>query len=379
MPDANDSVTRPGPRAEALSDLLAALNISRIGSRATLCKLGSTVERWVDLRVATPRAAKDLRVAQKSLAAAIRLVPQAAELAAGERQRASDNNARLITLVDPDYPSELQDLTLPPPVLYCRGVPPTGPAVAVVGSRRTDRYGLEVAASFSRELAAASVTVVSGLAIGIDGAAHRGALDGGGPTVAVLGCGIDVPYPRRHVRLAEQITGAGALISEFPLGEPPRGWNFPIRNRLIAALARGTLIVRATPSSGSLITARHALDLGRDVYAVPGNIFDRRSVGPNTLIRDGAAPVQHPREILEALAIAPVAESTEAGNASGPTGVPADLVPLFDRFPASGEVGVDELVAGSGESVDRVLSALLELELGGWIQRQAGGNYARTR
>jgi len=185
-----------------------------------------------------------------------------------------------------------------PACLYARGSLSDGVAVAIVGSRRASRYGREIATWLAGELARRGLTVVSGFAVGVDAAAHRGALAAGGPTVAVLGCGLDVDYPRGHFELGRRIVhgegggGAepgprGAVITEFPCGVEPKAWHFPVRNRLIAALSLGTVVVRAAERSGSLITARRALDLGREVLAVPGAIFDRLSAGPHRLLRDG--------------------------------------------------------------------------------------------
>ena len=230
------------------------------------------------------------------------MAADAPAIAARESEAAERLGARFLVVGDPDYPAGLSHLTLPPPVLCVCGELPSGPAVAIVGSRRTDAYGQEVAELFARSLAAAGVTIVSGFARGIDAAAHRGALAAeGGRTVAVLGCGLGVDYPVGHERLGREIAARGALVSEFPCHLSPRRWHFPVRNRVLAALAAGTLVVQAAPRSGSLLTARWAVDLGREVWAIPGRIFDERSLGPNALIRDGAPLVQHPREILEAL------------------------------------------------------------------------------
>jgi DNA processing protein len=230
-------------------------------------------------------------------------------------------------------------------------------------------------------MASAGLTVISGLALGIDAAAHRGALDAGAPTVAVLGCGIDIDYPYRNRHLAADIAGTGAIISEFPLGSQPRGWCFPVRNRIIAALATGTLVVRATPFSGSLITARHALDLGRDVYAVPGDIFDQRSVGTNSLIRDGALPIQHPREILESLPLADqfnlVPPTTSKHENTTPDDLEDRLAALLATLPVGRAVTEETAVASSALSLDQTLAALLELEMLGLIERHPGPSFLR--
>ena len=300
---------------------------------------------------------------------------------------------RVVLLGDPDYPAVLGQLEPPPPVLYLRGELPAAPAVAVVGSRRADPYGSEVAETFARHLAGAGVTVVSGFARGIDAAAHRGALAApGGSTVAVLGCGLGVDYPRGHARLGCDIAGRGAVVTEFPCGLTPRAWHFPVRNRVIAALAAGTLVVQAAPRSGSLLTARHALDLGREVWAVPGRIFDERSLGPNALIRDGAALVLHPRDILDALDALPSGRTARRAGSGEPAGgaaeprPPAELPPpppglageVLAALPAGAVRLAEEIAAGLAAPIDRVLGALLELELGGWVRRHPGGPYGRA-
>ena len=258
---------------------------------------------------------------------------------------------------------------------------PAGPAVAIVGSRRPDAYGQEAADLFARSLAAAGVTVVSGFARGIDAAAHRSALGvPGGRTVAVLGCGLGVDYPQGHRRLADEIAGCGAVVSEFPCGLIPRAWHFPLRNRSIAALSGGVLVVQAALRSGSLITARHALDLGREVWAVPGRIFDERSQGANALLREGAQLAQHPADLLEvlmpcsapqlALPLAPAA-------ASGPEPPPGFPGQVLAEIPPGSTRVAEEIAIRLDVPVDRVLATLLELELEGWVKRLPGSVYGR--
>ncbi len=237
---------------------------------------------------------------------------------------------------------------------------------------------------FARYLASRGLVVVSGLALGIDSAAHRGALEAtGGRTIAVLGCGIDVEYPRGSARLADRIARAGAVISELPTGSPPLRWHFPMRNRLIACLGAGTLVVRAAPRSGSLITARRALELGRDVYALPGNIFDHRSIGPNSLIRDGALAVQHPREIIESLPswVRSSLESDwrKAREVSEPPeqALAGHLRNVLQHLSQGEALTAEVLAEETGESVAGVLSTLLELELGGWVRRYPGPTFCR--
>lgn len=364
----------PGRRAA----LLIALNAAPGVGRAALCRLAGEPPGWMRLSAPDPGAAQRLGVPLESLAAALAALPGAEARAAAERRRAADLGARIVTLGEAGYPKALYDLTLPPPVLYLRGEIPAAPAVTVVGSRRTDAYGREVAELFGRELAAAGAVVVSGFARGVDAAAHRGAMAApGGRSVAVLGCGLGVDYPKGQGRLSDELAGRGAVVSEFPVGTGPAPWQFPVRNRILAALAQATLVVRATARSGSLITARHALELGRDVYAVPGRIFDPRSLGPNALLRDGAYPALHPRDILEHLdpPLTPRAATVaDGGQETPPPGFDGRL--LAALAPAE-PTPAEALAARLGAPVGRVMAALLTLELGGWVRREPGGRYCR--
>jgi DNA processing protein len=268
-------------------------------------------------------------------------------------------------------------------VLYVQGDLPDvlSGAVAIVGSRKADAYGLEAAALFAGGLAAAGVPVVSGFARGIDAAAHRAALAAGGETVAVLGCGLGVDYPRGHRPLGLEIAAGGCLVTEFPCGLAPRTWHFPVRNRLIAALAEGgILVVQAALRSGSLSTARHGLELGRDIFALPGRIFDERSLGTHALIRDGAQLVQHPRDVLDSLRLPLLPREPEpAADADLPEepGPPSPERALL-RLLARGAFLPPEDLADSLElPVDRVLGLLLELELEGRVRRHPGSVYGR--
>jgi DNA processing protein len=362
-------------------EVLIALNAELPGSRDTACKLAANPSAWIGLHPnAVTGAAQRLDVPVRGLRDAIALLPRATRIAHKQVSGCNRIAARIITRFDSEYPTELLDLALPPPVLYCRGKLEDRPAIAIVGSRRSDPYGLEVSRLFARELGRQGLTVVSGLALGVDAAAHQGALDVAAPTVAVLGCGIDVTYPYRNRDLVNDIVESGAVISEFPLGSTPNAWRFPIRNRIIAALASGTLIVRATPRSGSLITARHALELGRDVYAVPGHIFDSRSVGTNSLIRDGAFPVQHPREILESLPLAVqkrLSSDTSRARSPAPAGLEDRLAALLAILPIGETVSEEWVVTGSTMSLEETLGGLLELEMLGLIQRHPGPRFFR--
>ncbi len=283
-------------------DLLIALNAAPQLSRAAVCRLAADLSSWSEARTAALATSADLP--REAIAQALGARRGAAGAARHQVAAARTAGARIITRLDPEYPARLHDLTLPPPVLFVAGELAARPAVAIVGSRRASSYGLEVARWFGRALAEAGALVVSGFAIGIDGAAHRGALAApGGATAAVLGCGLDIDYPRSHARLACEIRARGALVTEFPCGTPPEPWRFPIRNRILAALARVVVVVEAAPRSGSLITARLALDLGREVVAVPGRLTDELAVGTNSLLADGAAPALAPEDLLPLLGL----------------------------------------------------------------------------
>jgi DNA processing protein len=378
----------PDPRT-----LRIALNATPTLSRPALYRLTEDLDAWAGSAAGPPgdldALAGALGVPRTQMRRALAIAADAEAIAGREIAAAERLGAHLVVLGDPDYPADLGHLALPPPVLCVCGELPPGPAVAIVGSRRTDAYGQEVAELFARSLAAAGVTIVSGFARGIDAAAHRGALGAeGGRTVAVLGCGLGVDYPSGHERLGREIAAHGALVTEFPCHLSPRGWHFPIRNRVIAALSAGTLVVQAALRSGSLLTARWAADLGKDVWAIPGRIFDERSLGPNALIRDGAPLVQHPREILDELLGSP---SGVRFHLAAPPAAPQSAPPEDEEEAPAGFPGAvlaalpsgalrhpEEIAAGLEAPVDQVLGALLELELGGRVRRHPGSMYGRA-
>lgn len=276
---------------------------------------------------------------------------------------------RWIVPGDSSYPELLQHVADPPLGLFLRGELRTAPVVAVVGSRRATTYGRQVARLLTEELATSGVTVASGMARGVDAAAHEGALAGGGPTWAVWGAGPDRIYPAEHRELAAAIAANGALITEYLPGTPPRKHHFPERNRVLAGLANAVVVVEAAARSGALITARIALDEGREVLAVPGSILSEVSVGPNTLLRLGARPMLTPRDVLDAIGHrAPKRRSRKA-----------ERHPLLEHLPAGESATADELVARSGLEVTEVHGVLLELELAGQIERTRDGRYARRK
>jgi DNA processing protein len=265
------------------------------------------------------------------------------------------------------YPPLLAELHDPPAAIHVRGDTEilAEPAVAIVGARSCSSYGAGVARELARELARAGVVVVSGLARGIDGEAHRGTLEGGGRTVAVLGCGIDRDYPRSHSELARRIRERGAVVSEYPPGVEPAPWRFPARNRIIAGLCAATVVVEARERSGALITADFALELGRDVFAVPGEITSALSAGTNDLLRQGAAPLLSAGDVLEALGLEPAVRQL-------PSLSPAGSQVL--RLLADGARDADDLARASGRTTAEVAAVLVELELAG-VANEADGLY----
>lgn len=270
---------------------------------------------------------------------------------------------------DPSFPETLAALSDAPLGLFLKGRWPTGPTVAIVGSRRASAYGKEVAHYLGRELARAGVWVVSGMARGVDAAAHRGALQGGGLTLAVWGSGCDRVYPPEHQDLAMAIGERGGIVTEYPPGTPPRRENFPERNRLIAGLSQVLVVVEADQHSGALLSAKLALEEGREIMAVPGSVFSPLSAGPNGLLRAGAAPVLCAQDILDALGL--------AANAQPPTGG-KDEPGLLRFFPQGLSLTVDELAARCGTSVPELLPELTSLELEGKLVKEPDGRFRRA-
>ena len=287
-------------------------------------------------------------------------------LAAGESRA-------VVTLGDEAYPQTLLDTADPPLLLYVQGrIGLLGaPSVAVVGSRNPTRQGVDNARAFAAHLSRAGLSVVSGLALGIDGAAHEGGLEGPGSTIAVVGTGLDRVYPKRHLELARRIATQGLMLSEYALGTPPLPPHFPLRNRLIAGLSLGTLVVEAATQSGSLITARLALEAGRDVFAVPGSIHAPQSRGCHALIKQGAKLVDGAQDILDELRVT----APQAIAAAPPRDDRGDL--LLDAL-GFDPVTIDALVARTGMAPAELSARLLELELDGRVARLAGQLFQRV-
>ena len=281
----------------------------------------------------------------------------------------------VLTLADDGYPGMLRTIPDPPPALYVDGVVPEVVSVALVGSRKASATGIETARALGSALAERGVCVVSGLALGVDSAAHEGAVDAGGLSVGVLGCGIDIVYPRTNGALYDAVRRRGALVSEYYLGEAPLAWRFPARNRIIAGLASTVAVVEAPEHSGALITASHGLEAGRDVWAVPGPPGVRECRGSNGLLADGAGVLWDIPAFLEV--VAPQARTEAAAPASG---IAAGL-PETEAAALSGvglePRGVDAVARRSGIVMSELLPALALLELKGFVHRDAVGAYVR--
>ncbi len=291
---------------------------------------------------------------------------------AATRAWLADPAHEIIAWDDADYPRALLELGFAPPALYFVGRREllNRPALAIVGSRSASAQGALNAREFAKALSQAGLTIVSGLAVGVDAAAHEGALEGQGSTLAVVGTGLDRVYPARNRALAHRIAGHGGLISEFPLGTPPREHNFPRRNRLISGLARGVLVVEAAISSGSLITARYAGDQGRDVFAIPGSIHSPLSKGCHQLIRQGAKLVETAQDVLVEFGMGP-----PAGTAAAITATDTDDALLAAL--GGDAVDVDTLAARTGMAPDVIVATLTGLELAGLVAVNPGGLWQR--
>ncbi|MCC6155310.1 MAG: DNA-protecting protein DprA [Candidatus Hydrogenedentes bacterium] len=330
---------------------------------------------------------------------------------AGQEAAMAKYEASLITLEDPSYPLRLAEIYDPPLLLFIRGrmLEAEQPCVAIVGTRRATPYGIRMAEKFGRELAARGVTVVSGMANGIDTAAHRGALEAGGNTIAVLGCGVDVVYPQQNADLMKEIIARGSVVSQFPMGTSPSPGHFPYRNRIISGMSLGTLVIEAPLSSGALITARQAAEQGREVFAIPGQIGVTNSQGPHLLIREGAKLVESVEDILVELEL-PASVRTPAR----PQPVPANVTDVRETAPvtrppialikpqsappqrvesarASASTNeerqilsalspngshVDEIAQVCRVSVSQALSALTLLEIKGLVRQFSGKRFA---
>jgi DNA processing protein len=293
------------------------------------------------------------------------------------------SGAHVLTIFEDEYPKALSEISDPPFVLYAIGRLDRLklPAVGIVGSRAATRYGRDVAARLARDLSAAGVTIVSGFARGVDHAAHEAALGLPGGTVAVLGCGLDVNYPREHASLKESMKTEGLLLSEFPPGSEPRPEHFPIRNRIIAGLCSGVVVVEASRRSGSLITARLANESGRDVFAVPGSVFSQTSAGTHELLRDGAILCRGAEDVLSELfpAIGTASSGIPAGSSAAVSGLSDDARRIWETLRKGEDASAEELAQSTDLPAATVLAALFELEEGGLAVFAEGGRYGAKR
>lgn len=284
---------------------------------------------------------------------------------------------QVLTRDDDSYPEKLSNIDHPPPVIYLRGTlkPEDRWAVAMVGTRRVTSYGRQVTEQVATYLSRNGMTVVSGLARGVDGVAHQSALSSGGRTIAVLGSGLDQIYPPEHRQLAERICENGAVISDYHPGTPPDAANFPPRNRIIAGLSMATVVVEAGETSGALITATFAAEQGREVFAVPGPIYAPQSRGTNRLIREGAQPLLEPADILESLNLRKIDQYKQASLLLPVDELEAKLMEILNLEP----VYIDEIQAKSGYPVEKVSAALTMMELKGMVRQVNGMTYMSTR
>lgn len=290
-----------------------------------------------------------------------------------EMEKLERYKVKVLTCKDPSYPWRLKEIPDPPPLLYVRGSLTSEDecSIAVVGTRRASAYGRQVAEEIVTELARNKITIISGLAKGIDAIAHRSALEAGGRTIAVFGCGLDIVYPSDHVTLARQIMEQGAIISELPLGTRPKADNFPRRNRIMSGISLGTLVVEAGESSGALLTAHLALEQNREVFAIPGSIFSPVSRGTNRLIQEGAKLVSNCADIMEELNLTMAAQQLEMKELIPATDTEARLLSCLSKE----AIHIDEICRQSGFPVSTVSSALAMLELKGQAKQIGGMNY----
>jgi len=289
----------------------------------------------------------------------------------------------VVPIASPFYPERLKRILRPPLVLYVKGMlPGCRDSIGMVGSRMADAYGKKVAASFGRALAAAGVVIVSGGATGIDTASHEGALQGGGKTIAVLGCGVDIVYPHSNATLFEVIAEHGALVSEYPPGTQPDRFRFPERNRIISGISRGVVLVQAAERSGALITAEFAMDEGREVFCIPGNIFTGKSAGPHRLIKAGARLVDSPGDILEEL-FPELCGSAHSNLFAGlddtmPLRKCTEVQRIILDLLTQGPMTLEQLMKASGSTMADSSVTLLELQMMGFVQMNSAQQYFLT-
>jgi DNA processing protein len=345
--------------------------VGAVRFKALLSAFGSAEAAWN----ASPEALREAGLSQKLVESFQRLrkgvsLPQVAE-------SIQSLGVQVLTWDDATYPRHLKEIDQPPPVLYVRGSLKDEDdwAVAIVGTRKVTAYGRQVAEEIATTLARSGVTIISGLARGVDSIAHQAALNAGGRSLAVLGNGLDQVYPPENRKLAAQILEQGALLSDYALGTPPDGQNFPPRNRIISGLSLAVIVVEAGDTSGALITASFAAEQGRDVFAVPGNINAPQSRGTNRLIRDGAQPLLSPQDVLETLNLTMVTEHQAVRVALPSDPVEASLYKLLSQQP----MHVDEIRSLAQMPIETVSATLAMMELKGMVRQVGGMNYVAVR
>jgi DNA processing protein len=341
-------------------------------------RLQALREHFGDLSLAWQAPVDALQAAGLSQKIAERVIQARASVDLdGFMEQIATQGIQVLTWEDEAYPSRLKEIDQPPPILYLRGELTTEDswAVAVVGTRRVTAYGRQVTEELASYLAQNGVTVVSGLARGVDSIAHQAALKAGGRTLAVMGNGVDRIYPPEHRALAEQILASGALLSDYAPGTPPESANFPPRNRLISGLSLAVVVVEAGETSGALITAQFAVDQGREVFAVPGNILAPQSKGTNRLIQQGAHPLLSARDVLEALNLTRVSEQRLVRKVLPADSVEAQVLNVLAHEP----LHVDEIRNQTGLPIERVSATLVMMELKGMVRQVGGMNYVAVR
>ena len=341
-------------------------------------RLQALRDHFGDLAVAWQAPLEALQAAGLSLKLAERVVQIRVQVDLEKYlARIGSQGIQILTWEDELYPARLKEIDQPPPVLYVRGslTAEDAWAVAVVGTRRVSAYGRQVAEELAANLAGNGVTVISGLARGVDGSAHQAALKAGGRTIAVLGCGVDRIYPPEHTQLADKIIANGALLSDYPPGTPPDASNFPPRNRIISGLSMATVVVEAGETSGALITAQFAVDQGREVFAVPGNILAAQSKGTNRLIAQGAHPMLSAHDLLDVLNLRRVTEQREIRKIILGNDVEAKLLSVLTHDP----IHMDDIRNLTGLPIERVSATLVMMELKGLVRQVGGMNYVAVR
>ena len=345
--------------------------IGAVRLRALISHFGSAEAAW-------KAAAEDLRDAGLGAKTIGRLLALRADIDVDLLwQRAESQGVRILTSEDDDYPPRLREIEQPPPVLFIRGDwrKEDELAVAVVGTRRMTAYGRQITEQLAGHLAANGITVISGLARGVDEVAHVAALAAGGRTAAVLGSGVDRIYPPENRALAAKIIASGALLTDYPLGTPPESSNFPPRNRIISGLSMATIVVEAGETSGALITAEFAAEQGRDVFAVPGSILAPQSKGTNKLIQSGALPLLSPDDVLQGLHLKHAGEHRDARRILPVDEVESKVLTVLGSEP----LHVDDIRSQTGLAIERISAALVMMELKGMVRQVAGMQYVAVR